>query len=208
MAQITVNVKLENKLSESEVKKDISEMTRKELADYGRGLFSKLNKRITRLENAKGVISPALESVEKSGGKFYMKGLNRNQLLKELSRAIVFDSSATGTVSGARKYTNHLKDIVGEKVHDKDYVGKIFDLVHRVQTLNPTISNAIGSEEVAKIVSGVVDDSIDLEMATMEEYEEDLNRDFDDAIEEITRKLMDKFDGMFDGLDKSFTMDI
>ncbi len=201
-----INVSVNKNYDKGTIKKDISEMTRKEIADMSRGLFSKLNKRISRLESAQGVISPALESVRKSGGKFYMKGLNRNQLLKEYSRALTFENSATGTVTGARSYTNRLKSIMGERVKDKEYVSRVFDLVHRAQELHPTISNAIGSNEVARIVTEVVNESIDLELATMSDFEGSLNRDFDEMIEEISDKVYKNFEGLYEGLSGSFKM--
>lgn len=206
MAKMKVEVTITKDYDKGTIKKDVSEMTRKEIADMARSLFSKLNKRITRLEQAKGVISPALESVNKSGGKFYMKGLNRNQLLKEYSRALTFENSATGTVTGARSYTNRLKSIMGERVQDKEYVARVFDLVHRAQELHPTISNAIGSNEVARIVTEVVDESIDLELATMKDYEGALNKDFDEAIEEISERIYRNFEGLYDGLADGFKM--
>ena len=193
-------------LNTAKLKSDLSELTRKEIADKFRPIFSKLNKRISRLEQAKGVISPALEAVKKSGGKFYMKGLDRNSLLKEVSRAIAFDSSATGTVTGARAFTEKLKSVMGERVEDKEYVGRVFDLVHKVSELNPTITNAIGSTEVAEIVSDMVEESIALDLANQEEYENVLNKDFDYMIDDITAKLESKLNGMFDGMATSFTM--
>ena len=193
-------------LNTAKLKSDLSELTRKEIADKFRPIFSKLNKRISRLEQAKGVISPALEAVKKSGGKFYMKGLDRNSLLKEVSRAIAFDSSATGTVTGARVFTENLKSVMGERVEDKEYVGRVFDLVHKVSELNPTITNAIGSTEVARIVSDMVEESIALDLANQEEYENVLNKDFDYMIDDITDKLESKLNGMFDGMATSFTM--
>ena len=193
-------------LNTAKLKGELSQLTRKEIADKARSMFSKLNKRISRLEQAKGIISPALEAVRKSGGKFYMKGLDRNALLKEVSRAIAFENSATGTVTGARQFTNNLKEVMGSRVEDKNYIGRVFNLVHKVQELNPTITNALGSTEVAQVISEMVNESIELDLANAEEYEEVLNKDFDYMIDDITAKLEAKLNGMFDGMATSFTM--
>lgn len=206
MSSMNVNVEVTKNFNKGTIKKEVSEMTRKEIADMSRALFSKLNKRITRLENAKGIVSPALEAVNKSGGKFYMKGLNRNQLLKEYARALTFENSATGTVTGARKHTEHLKSIVGTRVADKEYIGKIFDMVHKIQQLEPTISNMLGSKEVAMTVTEVVNESIDLDLATMQDYERDLNADFDDIVERLTDKFHSMFQGLYEDLGNSFRM--
>ena len=206
MSKMDISVTVSKNFDKGTIKKEVSEMTRKEIAEMSRSLFSKLNKRITRLESAKGVISPALEAVNRSGGKFYMKGLNRNQLLKEYARAKTFENSATGTVTGARKHTKHLESIIGSRVKDKEYVSKMFETIHKVSELNPTIANMVGSKEVAMTVTEVVEDSIDLDLATQDEYERILNQNFDTIVDTLTEKYHELFQGLYDDLGSSFRM--
>lgn len=137
--------------TKSEIKKDVSEMTRSELSKVALKEFSKLNKRIKRLEQATekdGILSPALKSVKDSGGKFSAKGKNLNQLRKEYARAIAFSKMETGTVRGARNFTKSMGGIFGdERINNKKFIERIYETLHRVQEQLPLIGNMIGSKE-------------------------------------------------------------
>lgn len=137
--------------TKQEIKKDVSEMTRSELSKVALKEFSKLNKRIKRLEQATvkdGILSPALKSVQDSGGKFSAKGKNLNQLRKEYARAIAFENMETGTVRGARSFTKSMCGIFGyDRISDKKFIAKIYETLHRVQEQLPVVGNMIGSRE-------------------------------------------------------------
>lgn len=66
-------------------------------------IVSAANKRLSRFEKA-GITTPAYNDVMKSGGKFSVKGKNRDELLLEFARAKKFFSSQTSTISGYKKF--------------------------------------------------------------------------------------------------------
>ncbi len=73
----------------------LRKMDRAKLADTVSILASAANKRLKRAEQA-GVKTAATESVQRSGGKFSVKGKDVTQLVQEAQRATRFLNSATG----------------------------------------------------------------------------------------------------------------
>ena len=192
--------------TKSEIKKDVSEMTRKELAKECYKLNSKLNKRIKRLEQATkkdGILSPALKSVQDSGGKFSAKGKTLNELRKEYARAKAFEKMETGTVTGARAFTNRMGKVLGtDNIKNKKYVERIYETLHRVQEQLPIIGNSIGSTEaLQQIVSeynSEYDNSNALIDMTDSEYLNNLvnnmTNKIDDSYQELEELFLDAFE--------------
>lgn len=137
--------------NEQKVRKEIEEMTRQELAKEANKLFSMVNKRIRRLKDS-DTISPALEALQRKRGnsQFSTRGKNLQALQDEYVEALSFSNLQTSTVNGARQYTRGLQDLLGDKIHDKDYISAIFDLMHGLEERLPVelASNMIGTNEV------------------------------------------------------------
>lgn len=127
-----------SKRLENELARDITKLTQKEFRTQASHLFSAVNKRIKRLENS-NVLSPALDALKKSdaGSHFTVRGKSDSELINEYNRALAFYNLHTATVSGARQFTNELKNLLGDNL-DKDYISSIFDMMH-------TISERLGS---------------------------------------------------------------
>ena len=91
---------------QSRVKKQLPDgftsMKRKDLIAQMQPTIDAANKRLKRLQGM-DTLSPALNSVLQSGGKFSIKGKTRNEILKESSRALAFINMKTSTVSGAKQ---------------------------------------------------------------------------------------------------------
>ena len=83
---------------------ELNKTNQRQMSHMLRTVALAANKRITRLENneKKGGIAPdALNAVQDSGGRFYVGGKTRNQMLAELARAREFMNMKTSTVTGA-----------------------------------------------------------------------------------------------------------
>lgn len=78
----------------------LRKMDRAKLADTVSILASAANKRLKRAEQA-GVKTAATESVQRSGGKFSVKGKDVTQLVQEAQRATRFLNAATGGLGKA-----------------------------------------------------------------------------------------------------------
>lgn len=139
-ASIKVTGKVQPK---SETRKIVSEsiqdLSRKELAQRAKQLFSTVNKRINRLKNS-DVVSPALDALQnKREAHFTIGGKDLKALQREYAEALSFYNLETGTVKGARAFTKSLENMLGERVHDKNYLRKTFELLHTVQNRLPQI---------------------------------------------------------------------
>ena len=83
---------------------ELNKTNQRQMSHMLRTVALAANKRITRLENnAKkgGIAEDALNAVQDSGGRFYVGGKTRNQMLAELARARGFMNMKTSTVTGA-----------------------------------------------------------------------------------------------------------
>lgn len=83
----------------------------KSLKDECVRLFCIANKRIKRLEECK-LSTPALESVNATGGKFCYNGDDLKQLQHEYSRCVNFLYMPTSTITGAREFINKLSELL------------------------------------------------------------------------------------------------
>ena len=90
---------------------DLSKMTKYELREYLAPVRDAVNKRVHAIKKA-GVPSPALKSLESSGGLLSSKGADKKMLISEIQRGKAFLNLKTGSVKGAKEY---LKDITKQK---------------------------------------------------------------------------------------------
>lgn len=82
--------------------KTIEKLSRAELGQVVTRLASAANKRVRRMKAA-GLESPAVRSLERSGGSISVKGKTKEQLVKEFARARGFLQSETATQRGYKK---------------------------------------------------------------------------------------------------------
>lgn len=98
---------------------DLKAMEDKDLKTVASRLFSATNKRIKRLQQAKGVTSPAMIHLTASrGGKvrFSRAGKSKSALISEISSARDFMERKTASVSGARAYMTQTEKRIGGKI--------------------------------------------------------------------------------------------
>jgi len=83
----------------------------KALKDECIKMFAIANKRIKRLEEC-GIHTPALESVNATGGKFCYNGDNLKELQHEYARCVNFLNMPTSTITGAKEFINKLSELL------------------------------------------------------------------------------------------------
>lgn len=139
---------------------NFEKMKRDEFVKHIQPTIDAANKRLKRLQELK-TLSPALNSVMESGGKFSLKGKSRNEVLKEASRAIAFINMKTSTISGtkqfekgfAAKLSNKAKDITNEQRK------LLFDNFRKLQQISPVGLNIYGSDRLVRMLADEVTDN-------------------------------------------------
>lgn len=176
---------------------DIMELKFEELRAAARPLFSGANKRIDRLRKAELTFTPALDSVEMSGGKFYISSFVHatqiNALRAEVFRAREFILMKTSTVSAARKYDAHMKEVMSglsTTAISQETASAVWSIYRKAEEENFLGVQRYGSDNVVSVIYESIEtmdedailklvrDSIRAEYETAEEaYEASLAED-------------------------------
>lgn len=176
--------------------RQVTNLTRNELAKVVSKLASAANKRIKRLIQS-GVPSPALIGrVERGKVKFSVKGKNVDELKKEYLEVKSYLSSETSTVKGARKVMNTVIDTLknknGIEITENQYKD-FFKIYERVKEADPyissqqmkykvfeAISNKMDYANPDDVIDSVIDDLENLYEQSMKESDDyDLSRFFE-----------------------------
>lgn len=157
-----------------ELPQNFAKMKRDELAKQLQPTIDAANKRLKRLEGLK-TLSPALNSVMESGGKFSIKGKSRNQVLKETSRAIAFINMKTSTVSGAKQFERNFLAKLSNKAKDitNDQRKVLFDSFRKLEQISPVGLNIYGSDRLIRMLADeVTDDTYSFEVTMQKALKE------------------------------------
>ena len=155
-------------------------MKRDELAKAMKPTIDAANKRLKRLQGMK-TLSPALNAVMESGGNFSLRGKNRNEVLKEASRAISFINMKTSTVSGAKSFEANFARKLSNKSQNisNDQRKVLFDAFRKLGQMSPVGLNVYGSDKLIRMLSDeVVDEKFSFEQ-TMQRALDELNREYE-----------------------------
>ena len=159
---------------------NFASMKRKDLIAQIQPTIDAANKRLKRLQGME-TLSPALNSVMQSGGKFTIKGKTRNEVLKEASRAISFINMKTSTVSGAKQFEKNFAAKLSNKSKNitNDQRKTLFDSFRKLQQISPVGLNIYGSERLVRMLADeVVDENYSFE-ATMDKALKELEREYE-----------------------------
>lgn len=162
-----------------------STMKRKDLIAEMQPTIDAANKRLKRLQGMES-LSPALNSVMQSGGKFTIKGKTRNEILKESSRALSFINMKTSTVSGAKQFEKNFAAKLSNKSKNitNDQRKTLFDSFRKLQQISPVGLNIYGSERLVRMLADeVVDENYSFE-GTMDKALKELEREYEQFIQE------------------------
>lgn len=159
---------------------NFEKMKRDEFVKQMQPTIDAANKRLKRLHGMK-TLSPALNSVMESGGKFSLKGKSRNEVLKEASRAIAFINMKTSTVGGAKQFekgfaaklSNKAKDITNEQRK------LLFDNFRKLQQISPVGLNIYGSDRLIRMLADEVTDENYSFEATMQKALNELESEYE-----------------------------
>lgn len=164
---------------------NFSNMKRNDLIAEMQPTIDAANKRLKRLQGME-TLSPALNSVMQSGGKFSIKGKTRNEILKESSRAIAFVNMKTSTVSGAKQFEKNFAAKLSNKSKNitNDQRKTLFDSFRKLQQISPVGLNIYGSERLVRMLADeVVDENYSFE-ATMDKALKELEREYEQFMQE------------------------
>lgn len=163
---------------------DISSLKERDLYKLTKRLADAANKRIKRLR-VSGENTPALRSIEASGGLLSLAGKNRNELRAEFARAKNFLQFQTSTLRAARSVRRQFEKYVGATLSDEQ-IGHFWKVFHKLQEDKAIDINnryQIAQQTVAEIVKD--NDLTDYEDISADEKEslwEDL---FDKARDQL-----------------------
>lgn len=164
---------------------DFTSMKRADLIKEMQPTIDAANKRLKRLQGME-TLSPALNSVLQSGGKFSIKGKTRNEILKESSRALSFINMKTSTVSGAKQFEKNFAAKLSNKSKNitNDQRKTLFDSFRKLQQISPVGLNIYGSERLVRMLADeVVDENYSFEN-TMNKALGELEREYEQFMQE------------------------
>ena len=173
-------------------------------------VFQQANRRIQNIES-KGLISPAVQALNKSGIKGFTKFSMRqdfNSLKVEYAKAVAFLQQPTSTATGTRDYNRYL-------MNSYDLTEDEFNLMEK--KLNDKLTSVSDSEFVERYLMRYKDFTGELEQSAsdistqIESDAESLARALDNSIEqtaEITankaaEKAADTVDGVIDAIEET-----
>ena len=164
---------------------NFEKMKRDELAKQLQPTIDAANKRLKRLEGLK-TLSPALNSVMESGGKFSIRGKNRNEVLKEASRAIAFINMKTSTVSGSKQFEKGFAAKLSNKAKDitNDQRKVLFDSFRKLQQISPVGLNIYGSDRLIRMLADEVTDNKYSFEVTMQKALKELEQEYEQFMQE------------------------
>lgn len=164
---------------------NFTSMKREDLVKEMQPTIDAANKRLKRLQGME-TLSPALNSVIQSGGKFSLKGKTRNEILKETSRALSFINMKTSTVSGAKQFEKNFAAKLSNKSKNitNDQRKTLFDSFRKLQQISPVGLNIYGSERLVRMLADeVVDENYSFE-DTMNKALKELEREYEQFMQE------------------------
>lgn len=130
-----------------------------ELREMAKPLFNGANKRIDRIAKADLTFTPALDAVMDSGGRFYISHFQDpeqlNALRAEVFRAREFILAKTSTLSAARKFDGHMKEMIAGDAAatiNKDLGSYIWSVYRKAQEENFAGIQAYGSDNVVAMI--------------------------------------------------------
>ena len=126
-------------------------------------------------------LSPALNAVMDSGGKFSLKGKTRNEVLKEASRAVAFINMKTSTVSGTKQFERGFAAKLSNKAQNitNEQRKVLFDAFRKLEQISPVGLNVYGSDRlVGMLADEIVDEKYSFE-ELMQRALEDLQDEYE-----------------------------
>lgn len=176
--------------TKNEIYEQVENATESEFRHVANRLFSTVNKRINRLKSTEGVVSPALRALsnKRNGNLHFSSRYSFDELKKEYAQAYAFYKTETGTLTGARSYTNKLKSLLGERINDKDYVNYVFDTMHSLSDRIPTLiaKGQIGTNDLLMMV---IESTVDEESSFMDRTESERDAYISEQIEKIVNQV-------------------
>ena len=175
-----------------------------ELRAFATKLFTSANQRYSRIDKLDLSFTPAIDAVDDGGGKFYIRKFPKvrarddagdiqykiNALRAEVFRARQFIDMKTSTVSEAKKYDAHMKEMLGEmtgKEITRDDGVRIWELYRKAEQDNFAMVQAYGSDNVAQMIYQSMADMDDEQILS---YVRDVLREAYETPEELMESAL------------------
>lgn len=175
--------------------KNFEKMKRDEFIKQIQPTIDAANKRLKRLEQSQ-LLSPAYDSVINSGGKFSLKGKDRNAVLKEASRAIAFMNMDTSTLQDAKRYEENFARKLSNKAQNisKDQRKVLFNAFRKIEQISPVGLNLYGSDRLIRMLGDeITDENYNFE-STMQKALKELEEEYEKIQAENMEELGDIWD--------------
>lgn len=172
-------------------------------------LASLANKRVKRLENNELTDSPAYKAYIESGGtKFGVRGKDKNELKRELSRLQRFVESETSTVRGANRTMKTIAKATGisyKTMKDLKKKSKVFfELAGKIEQYNQQmqqVADDIGYQKIWEAINVYVKkEKVDL--AAAEDRVDEMVKEIDKYLIESQKNIPGPIPGRFFKLKK------
>lgn len=172
-------------------------------------LASLANKRVKRLENNELTDSPAYKAYIESGGtKFGVRGKDKNELKRELSRLQRFVESETSTVRGANRTMKTIAKATGisyKTMKDLKKKSKVFfELAGKIEQYNQQmqqVADDIGYQKIWEAINVYVKkEKVDL--AAAEDRVDEMVKEIDKYLRESQKNIPGPIPGRFFKLKK------
>lgn len=164
--------------------------TREELYKVAKQIFQNANRRLSNLEKNK-LITPAY-TVAMKEGRFGARGKDYNQLTHEYARAIAFLNMGTSSVSGAKIYERHLRDLVGDITPKKRKV--LFEAFKKVEENHLTGVEMYGSSKLIQSISDEISQDKYNALENLEKGTDEYQKMLDEIIEKMGRLAQEKYE--------------
>lgn len=146
---------------------EISKMDRKTLAKTVSTLASAGNKRVKRLKN-KGIETPALRGLEKTGGNLSVKGKDVNALRKEFMRAKTFLTAKTSTFKGYKAVQKEFEERIGGKL-TPEQTKRFWSAYNKANEREPNFLKLYGSSQMQSYIREEIEQNKGLDSTQLAE---------------------------------------
>lgn len=158
-------------------------MNRKELATVTSLLSRGANKRMQRLE-AKELDTPALQGLQRSGGRFTTKGKNLNELRSEFYRVSHFLNARTSTIKGAKKVHKEVEERIGGSLTPSQ-MKNFWSTYRKLKELEPSALKDYGSSQMQQYMRNeFVETGFDTD-TLLEVAQEQINQEYEERESEL-----------------------
>lgn len=193
---VSVTVKKHGNQKDWKLADDFYNMTLSELKKEAKSVIDAANKAIKRLEQA-DIISPALESIHRSGRERFTRAGDLKTLQKEYAAAVHFMQMKTSHVGDAKRYDKMLQEKLGVNL-TLEQRKKVWEIIRGLEKYSPAGVQIYGSKNLVQYVANEVSQATE-NLDTGDEP------DFDSIAKKASKEMMEYYEAAMDSIEDAFT---